>query len=161
MNSRRPAIRHIFISPEHNFFGHHNQEPGQWPAQSCLEVECKKGSGLVGDRYFNHKPDYKGQITFFEWETFVRIREEFAVPHLVSSDFRRNVITSGLDLNGLIGIEFELQGVRFLGTEEARPCHWMNRVIAEGAKEALEGSGGLRAKILSDGRLRVDASDVS
>lgn len=114
----------------------------------------------MGDRYFNHKPDYKGQVTFFDWSTFLRIREEFSVPHLVASDFRRNVITSDLDLNALIGVEFDLQGVRFLGTEEARPCHWMNRVIAEGAKEALEGSGGLRAKILSDGSLRVDSTAV-
>jgi MOSC domain-containing protein YiiM len=48
-----------------------------------------------------------------------------------------------------------VQGVRFLGTQESTPCYWMNQAFAEGAEEALKGHGGLRAKILSDGILRV------
>jgi MOSC domain-containing protein YiiM len=60
----------------------------------------------------------------------------------------------GADLNELIGQDFEVQGLRFHGTEECRPCYWMNRAIAPGAEEFLKGRGGLRAKILSDGKLR-------
>jgi MOSC domain-containing protein YiiM len=59
----------------------------------------------------------------------------------------------GADLNELICEDFEVQGVRFHGTEECRPCYWMDRAIAPGAHEFLKGRGGLRAKILSDGRL--------
>src|SRR5262249_60756172 len=66
---------------------------------------------------------------------------------------RRNVITRGVDLNHLIGQEFELQGVRCLGMEECRPCYWMDRAFALGAQEFLKGRGGLRAKILTDGKL--------
>ena len=54
-----------------------------------------------------------------------------------------------------IGREFEIQGVRFLGTGECSPCHWQNEAFAPGAEDALQGRGGLRAKILSDGMLRV------
>jgi MOSC domain-containing protein YiiM len=68
--------------------------------------------------------------------------------------FRRNVITRGINLNELIGIEFELQGVRIFGDEECRPCYWMDRVFAAGAENAMKGRGGLRATILSDGVLR-------
>src|SRR5262249_43663907 len=50
--------------------------------------------------------------------------------------------------------EFELQGVRLFGTEECRPCYWMDRAFAPGAQEFLRGRGGLRAKILTSGRLR-------
>jgi len=71
---------------------------------------------------------------------------------------RRNVIVRGFDLNDLIGQEFEVQGVRFLGTEECRPCYWMDRVFAPGTQEFLKGRGGLRAKILSDGSLRSVSS---
>jgi len=67
--------------------------------------------------------------------------------------FRRNIITRGKDLNELIGQEFDVQGVRFLGTGEAAPCHWMNQAFGEGAEEALKGFGGLRARVLSDGTL--------
>jgi MOSC domain-containing protein YiiM len=36
------------------------------------------------------------------------------------------------------------------------PCFWMDKAFAPGAEEALEGQGGLRARILTDGILRVD-----
>jgi MOSC domain-containing protein YiiM len=60
-------------------------------------------------------------------------------------------------LNQWIGKEFEIQGVRFFGTEESKPCHWMDRVFAPGARDFLKGNGGLRAKILSDGKLQSTA----
>jgi MOSC domain-containing protein YiiM len=67
---------------------------------------------------------------------------------------RRNVITRHVELNELIGQDFEVQGVRFHGTGECRPCYWMDRAIGPGAEEFLKGRGGLRARILSDGQLR-------
>jgi MOSC domain-containing protein YiiM len=67
------------------------------------------------------------------------------------------VITRGVDLNELIGQDFEVQGVRFLGTEECRPCYWMDSAFAPGAHEFLKGRGGLRARILNDGLLRSTA----
>ena len=70
------------------------------------------------------------------------------------AEARRNIIVRGADLNELIREDFEVQGVRFHGTEECRPCYWMDRAIAPGAEEFLKGRGGLRAKILTDGRLR-------
>ena len=70
---------------------------------------------------------------------------------------RRNVITRGVDLNELIGQQFEVQGVRFLGMEECRPCYWMDGAFAPGAQEFLKGHGGLRARILRDGSLRSTA----
>ena len=73
---------------------------------------------------------------------------------------RRNVITRGVDLNALIGSEFEVQGVRFFGMEECRPCYWMDRAFAAGTHEFLKGRGGLRAKILCDGILRWTARRI-
>lgn len=120
-------------------------------------VECVAGKGLRGDRFFDYKADYKGQITFFEHEVYERLCEQFGEFGLNPGVFRRNVITRGIDLNSLIGQEFEVQGVRFLGTQESAPCHWMNQAFAGGAEAALKGHGGLRAKILTDGVLRRDA----
>jgi MOSC domain-containing protein YiiM len=65
------------------------------------------------------------------------------------------VITRNVDLNTLIGAEFEVQGVRFLGTGECTPCHWMNHAFHPGTEAALKGRGGLRAKILTSGTLRT------
>lgn len=147
-------VRHIYISPEHNYFGHHGLPPGSAPMIEVEEVECVAGQGLRGDRFFGFKEDYKGQVTFFEHEVHERLCAQFGVEGVPPSVFRRNVITEGVELAGLIGQEFEVQGVRFLGTQESAPCHWMNQAFAEGAEEAMKGRGGLRARILSTGILR-------
>ncbi len=70
---------------------------------------------------------------------------------------RRNVITEGMDLNLLVGKRFTLQGVEFEGVCECKPCYWMDQAIAPGGEAALLGRGGLRAKILTCGKLRVDS----
>ncbi|SKB05704.1 MOSC domain-containing protein YiiM [Prosthecobacter debontii] len=149
-------ILHLYISPEHNYFGHHGKPPGQAAIEEVESVECVAGQGLVGDRFFGHKENYKGQVTFFAHEVYERLCEQFQAMGISPAIFRRNVITKGVDLNTLIGQEFEVQGVRFIGTEECRPCYWMDQALAPGAEEAMKGNGGLRARVLSDGTLRKD-----
>ena len=150
-------ICHLYISPGHNFVGHYGREPGDFPMIEVSSVECVAGRGLRGDRYFDHQEDYKGQITFFSLEVFDELCGILHLEGVCPSSVRRNVFTRNVDLNALIGKDFEIQGVRFHGTEESRPCHWMNGAIAPGAKEVLQGRGGLRAKILSDGILHSTA----
>ena len=151
-----PAIRHIYISPGHNYRGHHGQTPGTHPIVEVDEVECVAGKGLVGDRYFAEKEDSKGQVTFFAIEVHRQLSAKFGQPNTPPSVYRRNIITEGLDLNALIGLEFELQGIHFLATEECKPCYWMDQAVAPGAEDAMQGRGGLRAKILTTGTLRRD-----
>ena len=150
-------IEHLYLSPGHNFFGHHGGPAGGHPVVAVAEVECVAGRGLRGDRFFDYKPDYKGQITFFAMEVLEAMRTELGLPDVAPAAVRRNVFTRGLDLNALIGAEFELQGVRFVGVEECRPCYWMDQAVAPGTEVWLQGRGGLRARILSDGRLRREA----
>lgn len=147
---------HLYLSPAHNYFGHHGQPPGEAPMIEVARARCVAGKGLEGDRFFDWKPDYKGQVTFFAIETHEWLSNRLGVTDREPWVFRRNVITRGVDLNALIGAEFEVQGVRFLGAEEARPCYWMNSAFAEGAEEALRGRGGLRARVLSDGWLTTN-----
>jgi MOSC domain-containing protein YiiM len=151
-------IRHIYISPGHNFFGRNGQPPREHPANEVQQVECVAGKGLVGDRFFGFKEDYKGQVTFFAQEVYEALCREFSVNDKPPSVFRRNVITEGVDLNSLVGKEFEVQGIHFRGMAECNPCHWMNHAFAEGAERFLHARGGLRAKVLSNGILRVDVA---
>ena len=147
-------ILHLYVSPDHNFFGHYGKPPGENPVVEMDEIECVAGSGIRGDRFFDYKPDYKGQITFFAMETHRRLCDHFGLEDATPDAYRRNVITEGRDLNELIGEVFEIQGVKFLGTEEAKPCFWMDQALCEGAEEFLKGFGGLRAKIVEGGNLR-------
>ena len=114
------------------------------------------GKGIWGDRFFDFKPNYKGQITFFPLENLLQMWDDLGIPPAERdpSAPRRNVITAGVDLGKLIGLEFEIQSVRFFGAEECRPCYWMNNAIHPEAEAWMMGRGGLRAKILSDGWLK-------
>ncbi|MDZ4287576.1 MAG: molybdenum cofactor biosysynthesis protein [Prosthecobacter sp.] len=151
-------ILHLYISPDHTYFGHHGQPAGTTPMIEVESVACVTGKGLVGDRFFGFKEDYKGQVTFFAHEVYERLCEQFNALGVSPSVFRRNIITKGVDLNTLIDQEFEVQGVRFFGTQECSPCHWMDEAFAPGAEAALKGNGGLRARILSDGVLRAGSA---
>ncbi len=151
-------IEHLYLSPGHNYFGHHGQPAGESTIIAVPEVECVAGSGLRGDRFFDYKPDYKGQITFFSAELYEELCATLLEPSALRPDpsvFRRNVITRGIDLNTLIGKQFTFQGVTFEGTAECSPCYWMDQAFAPGTEAALKGRGGLRAKILTDGVLRI------
>ncbi len=150
-------IERLFISDGHNFFGHHGQEPGQHPFITVTEIDCVAGRGIRGDRFFDFKNDYKGQITFFSIDTFEALQRELNLPGAEPGATRRNAFVRGADLNALIGREFQIGDVRFRGIEESKPCPWMDRALGAGAAAWLHGRGGLRCRILTSGIVRVGA----
>ena len=147
----------IYISPGHSYFGRHETGALFQERFSVKEVECVAGCGLVGDRFFGYKKDYKGQVTFFSIEVFERLLHVLRLGEADPSAVRRNVLTRGIDLNTWIGKVFSIQGLQFEGVEECRPCYWMDAALAPGACAAMRGHGGLRARVLTSGVLRVDA----
>lgn len=148
-------ILHLFVSPAHNFFGHHNRAPDEHPTLDVETAVCVPGRGIEGDRFFDFKNGYKGQVTFFAQEVYEALCAQFQINDRSPSVFRRNIYCAGVDLNSLIGQEFEVQGVSFRGREECRPCYWMDQAFAPGAEAALRGRGGLRAEILTAGALHA------
>lgn len=148
-------VLHLYIAAGHNYFGHHGQAPGQHPMVARSEIRCVPGRGVEGDRFFDFRDDYKGQITFFADEVYRSLCERFRSREKPPSVFRRNVITRGIDLNALVKRQFELDGIRFAGVEPCKPCAWMDHAFGPGAEAALAGQGGLRARILTEGLLRV------
>ena len=85
-------------------------------------VECVAGRGLHGDRYFDFKEDYKGQITFFSLEVFDELCGALRVKGIVLSAVRRNVFTRNIDLNEFIGRDFEYKVFVFTGRRRAAPA---------------------------------------
>lgn len=154
-------IAALHLSPGHNFFGHHGKPPDEHPMRSVATVECITGRGLRGDRFWDHKPDNPGQITFFAEEVHHALLRELGPPPCPPGAYRRNVLTRGADLNALIGREFTVQGVRFRGAAECKPCYWMDHAVGPGAEAWLKGRGGLRAQILHDGKLHVDCAGAA
>lgn len=148
------TIHHLYISPGHNYFTHPFAHPGDHPTLDLDEVALHAGQGLVGDRFYGHGPDFDGHVTFFGWEVFQQLQQMVGPAVSTPVALRRNVVIAGVPLNGLIGQEFTLAGVRFYGNKHCAPCRWMDVAVADGALSLLKGRGGLRAQVLSDGYLR-------
>lgn len=154
----KAQLLEIWISPGNDFRGHHGGPRGEHGITGLNEVECIAGMGLRGDRYFGYKPDFKGQVTFFDADTLDAVRREFGLPMLSACAFRRNLLVRGVNLADWVGKSFSFQGIRFEGSEECRPCDWMDAAVAPGTEAFLKSAfrGGLRARIRSNGILRVD-----
>lgn len=152
---------HLYVSGGHNFVGRHGKGSLDHGIEDRESLECLAGRGIREDRYFDHKEDYKGQITFFDHVVYEAVKDRFNLPGLKPSAFRRNVIMKGVSLDELIGKRFVLQDIEFEGVEEAKPCYWMDEACAPGAEEFLRGSGGMRARILNGGTLSRGAGVVS
>lgn len=148
-------VEGIWISPGHDFRGRHGKSRLENGVVALAEVECAARRGLVGDRYFDFKEDFKGQVTFFSAEVLEELRKRYG--DVDAPALRRNVLVRGGVLEKFVGKKFVVQGVVFEGSEECKPCYWMNEAVGEGAEEFLKGKcrGGLRARILTDGKLRV------
>jgi MOSC domain-containing protein YiiM len=150
-------LHRIFVAAGHSYFGRHGQGSASHPISEISEAECVAGRGLRGDRFFDHKSDYKGQVTLFSQAVFTDMCQALQLTDASPAALRRNLLVEGTDLNDLIGHTFELQGVRLEGTEECRPCYWMDEAFVPGTEAWLRGRGGLRCRILSDGWLRTQS----
>ncbi len=149
----------ILISPGHDYWGREGAGRLQHGIQSVASATLLAGQGIEGDRYALKRPGHKAQVTFLDVAVVEAVRARFALSRLPAGVFRRNLIVRGVDLAQLKGQRFRLQGVEFYGTQECRPCEWMDRVIASGAQDFLRAPffGGLRASVTVGGGLDVDA----
>jgi MOSC domain-containing protein YiiM len=76
-------------------------------------------------------------------------------PPLRADEHRRNLVTRGVELNGLVGREFMIGDVRCRGMRLCEPCRVMDGYASRPLLRALVHRGGLRADILEDGEIHV------
>jgi MOSC domain-containing protein YiiM len=110
-------------------------------------VDVEAGRGLEGD--------YHGDITLVAAESLEGLLADTGIS-LTGEDTRRNVLTRGIDLNGLVGRHFTVGDVEAVGVELAEPCTKLQRISGEpGVLRGLVHRGGLRADVVSSGRIEV------
>jgi MOSC domain-containing protein YiiM len=129
------------------------------PLVSVSEAHAVPGRGLEGDRYFNRTgsfwkplPDY--ELTLIEIEAIEDFKLNFSV-ELEPGDGRRNIVTRGVSLNDLVGHEFQVGEVTLRGLRLCEPCSHLARLSHRAVVRGLRHRGGLRAQILTDGKIRV------
>lgn len=125
-------------------------------------IRVVAGAGLEGDRYFDRHDEPGQNVTFIEAEEIESFfAEQQPAPDLPASG--RNIITRGVRLNELVGVEFFVGTVRFRGVELCEPCLGLGQALATSALppakvvKRLVHRAGLRADALSSGELAVGA----
>lgn len=122
-------------------------------------AHAEAGRGLAGDRYhagvgtFSNPHAQGHDLTLVEQEVIDDLSDVF--PGYRAEDTRRNVVTSGIALNGLVGWRFRVGEVECLGRRLCEPCAHLDRISVRGSLRPLVHRGGLRADIVTSGRIAV------
>jgi MOSC domain-containing protein YiiM len=146
-----PEIVQLLASPAHRFEGRPIDGPAPAPpGEVVTEVHLRAGLGIVGDRYFNKPAHRDASVTL--------IARESLPPGIDLTHVRRNILTSGIAVDDLVGGTLCLDSgdgpVCLEVRRRANPCAWMDVTIAPGAWRRLRGKGGIRCVPVNDGILR-------
>ena len=127
-------------------------------SQKIEEVEkinLLLGKGIIGDRHFHENNNPKNELTLIESENIDYYNKKFNVqiPYI---NFRRNVVTKGVELNKLVGKQLVVGKIKIKGNDLCRPCKHLQELLNQQdiIKEFLQ-KGGLRCEILSSGIINV------
>jgi MOSC domain-containing protein YiiM len=126
------------------------------PINEVNLIEVIKNQGVVGDRHFKEFNDPYNQLTLIESENidYYNNKYKLNIPHL---DFRRNIVTKGIELNDLIGKKIRIGDVLVEGVDLCRPCKHLSEKLNQNniIKEFLR-RGGLRCRILSSSNICIN-----
>ena len=122
------------------------------------------GKGIVGDRFFgvSHFKMFNGElkpflssrnVSFIGLEILEKIYEEYGI---LVDGLRRNFVTKGLNVESLVDKKFRVGNIQFIGVEPCKGCkHIEDAYNSPGLIKILLQKGGIRAKVLSNGFIRV------
>lgn len=118
------------------------------------------GRGVEGDRYFIGKGTFSKklegnpsvEVTLIEKEEIDKFNHEHN-QNQKYGDFRRNIVTTGIQLNNLVDKEFMVGSVKLKGIRLCEPCDYLAKTVNTLVLPHMVGCCGLRAQILSGGEI--------
>jgi len=139
-----------------------SQMPGG-PQIEHESVRVVAGSGIEGDRYFGLHNEPGQNLTLIEIEEIEAfLFEQGRTDHI--SITHRNLLTRGVRLNELVGVEFTIGEVSLRGVELCEPCLGLGTALSSqtlspaAAVKRFVRRGGLRADVLSSGVIERGAT---
>lgn len=114
-------------------------------------------AALTGDR-FSGKPGAKRQITLIQKEHLAVIGTLLGRDPIDPEITRRNLVVEGINLQALKSREFKIGEVVLFGTGNCAPCSRMEEALGPGGFNAMRGHGGITARVVSEGSIRVGDS---
>ncbi len=132
------------------------------PLHRAESVEAEAGRGLVGDRYHAGRGSFNApqfdrnvrEVTLIAAEAIETCNIRLGTA-LAPADFRRNIVTEGIDLRGLKGRRFRVGDAVLRQVRTAPPCRYLSRLLGEDMMTGLKGIGGIRAVIEQSGTIRT------
>jgi MOSC domain-containing protein YiiM len=135
------------------------------PMRLVEEAQALAGRGLAGDRYAAKVGTFTPTDGGGHGYDLTLIQAEVLDDLVLAEDrrlgyagARRNVVTRGIDLNALVGRRFRVGEAECIGERLCEPCAHLERLTTEGVLRGLIHRGGLRADILTDGRIRIGSA---
>jgi MOSC domain-containing protein YiiM len=128
------------------------------PLVSLDGVEITGENGVVGDHYSGRpNPDGRGgkrQVTLIQAEDLAAIAG-YLGREVTPGDLRRNVVVAGINLRALKDRRFQVGTAVLEATEDCHPCSQMETILGPGGYNAVRGHGGITARVISGGLVRV------
>jgi len=118
-------------------------------------IEVLANKGVIGDRHFKDFNDPYCQLSLIESENidYYNLKYGLDIPYI---NFRRNIVTKGIQLNELVGKKLKIGKVNLEGIDLCRPCRHLTEMLSQDniLKEFLI-RGGLRCQILSSSNINI------
>ena len=97
----------------------------------------------------------KRQVTLIQAEHFPVMAALAGLDEVTPEMLRRNIVVSGVPLLALKDRRFQIGDVILEGTGECHPCSRMEENLGPGGYNAVRGHGGLTARVVRGGVIRV------
>lgn len=117
------------------------------------EVEATTEHGLAGDHYDSRMKTR--QVTLIQGEHLDAVASMLGVDAIDPGAIRRNIVVRGINLLALKGRQFTVGGTVLEFAEECHPCSLMEANLGPGGYNAMRGHGGITARVVAGGRIRV------
>ena len=130
------------------------REKRKEPLSSVEEVGVSVDGGLEGD-HFKSNFSKKRQVTLIQKEHLDGVASMLGKDTISPSLTRRNLVISRINLFALRDRKFSIGEVVFEGTGYCHPCSRMEENLGPGGYNAMRGHGGLTAKVISQGTIRI------
>ena len=124
------------------------------PAIGVDAAEARPGLGLTGDRFAGTVAS-KRQVTLIQAEHLAAVAALLGRPALDPGLVRRNVVIAGINLYALRHARFRVGSVLLGGTGICAPCARIPEALGPGGFNAMRGHGGITARVLEAGVIRV------
>jgi len=118
------------------------------------EVDVITNRGLTGD-HRTQREGGKRQVTLIQAEHLPVLAAITGHDELPPEWLRRNLVVSGINLYALRKSRFTIGDVVFEGAGTCPPCSRMETILGPGGYNAMRGHGGINAKVLKGGKIRI------